>query len=105
MMIEPLSAVIGTLAFGLHLYGKYGERTALQPFMPWVRDNVGYILSSIALCAIGLLAQVDIMEAIGMTKAPIYAAVLCYGGGHAVSRIIGLREANKERKAKVEPVV
>lgn len=99
MMIDPLSAAIGTLAFGLHMYGKYEERTALQPFFPWMKEHMGYTLSSIALCGIGLLAQTDIMDFLGMTKAPIYAAVLCYGGGHAVSRVIGMTQATKERKA------
>jgi len=99
MMIEPLSAVIGTLSFGLHMYGKHKERTDLQTLGQWLKDHIGYILSSLALCAIALLGQAEIMEALGFTKPIIYAAVVCYGGGHAVSRVIGMTQATKERKA------
>lgn len=99
MMIEPVSAIIGTLAFGLHLYGKFTERHNLEKFLPWIGDNIGYTLSSVALCAIALLGQSEIMDELGFTKPLIYAAFVCYGGGHAVSRVIGMTQATKERKA------
>ena len=99
-MIEPVSATIGTLAFGLHLYGKFKERHNLEKFWPWLKDNLGYTLSSLALCAISLLGQSEIMDALGFTKPWIYTAVVCYGGGHAVSRVIGMTQATKERKAQ-----
>jgi len=98
MIIDPTTAIVGTIAFGLHLYGKFGERTNAEQFFPWLSHQLGYVITSIAFCALGLLMQGEIMEPLGFTKPLTFAFVLCYGAGHLVSRVLGITAASKARK-------
>lgn len=93
-------AIVGVLAFGLHLYGRYGTRKEKQAFFPWLKDQVGYILSSAALCTIGILLRDEVMEPLGFAKEGTYVFILCYGAGHAVSRVLGMKHGAEERKAQ-----
>ena len=99
MILDPTTAIVGTLAFALHVYGKFGERTAQEKFFPWLGQQLGYLFTSISFCAIGLLLQPEIMEPLGFTKPLTFAFVLCYGAGHLVSRVLGMSAASKARKA------
>jgi hypothetical protein len=99
MILEPTTAIVGALAFGLHLYGKFAARTKAERFGLWAKENVGYILSSAALCALGILLKDEVMEPLGFTKPLTYIAVMCYGGAHLISRVIGMNEGAKMRKA------
>ena len=51
------------------------------------------------MCGLGLIMRDEIMEPLGFTKPLTYAFVLCYGAGHLVSRLLGIAEAAKSRKA------
>ena len=95
MILDPTTAIVGTLAFALHLVGKYKENTTAIPFPKWIGQNIGYALTSIAFCALGLLLKDEIMEPLGFSKPLTFAAVLCYGAGHLVSRILGIANATK----------
>ena len=99
MILEPTTAIVGTIAFGLHVYGRYQERTQAEKFLPWLGHQLGYIATSLAFCALGLLMQGEIMEPLGFTKPLTFAFVLCYGAGHLVSRVLGINAAAKARKA------
>ena len=99
MIIEPTTAIFGTIAFGLHVYGRYQERTNAELFFPWLSHQLGYLVTSLAFCALGLLMQGEIMEPLGFTKPLTFAFVLCYGAGHLVSRVLGITAASKARKA------
>ena len=99
MIIEPTTAIVGTIAFALHVYGRYQERTANEAFFPWLGHQLGYLFTSLAFCALGLIMQGEIMEPLGFTKPLTFAFVLCYGAGHLVSRVLGITAASKARKA------
>ena len=99
MIIEPTTAIVGTIAFGLHLAGKYTEDPIKSPFFHWSGKHLDYILTSLAMCGLGLIMRDEIMEPLGFTKPLTYAFVLCYGAGHLVSRLLGIAEAAKSRKA------
>ena len=99
MIIEPTTAIVGTIAFGLHVYGRYKEDPIVETFVKWAGKQLGYIITSVAFCALGLLMRDEIMEPLGFTKPLTFAFVLCYGAGHLVSRVLGIAEAAKSRKA------
>jgi hypothetical protein len=99
MILDPTTAIVGTIAFALHVYGRYSERQNAEAFFPWLSHQVGYVLTSLAFCALGLLMQGEIMEPLGFTKPLTFAFVLCYGAGHLVSRVLGINAAAKARKA------
>jgi hypothetical protein len=98
MLPLPL-LIVGIVCFALHVYGKYGERKAPMPFIPWLGHNVGYLFTSLGLCVVGVLLRHEIMEPLGFTKEGTFIAILCYGGAHLVSRVIGMKEAAEVRKA------
>ena len=98
MILDPTTAIVGTIAFGLHVYGKFKERTDSEKFLPWIGHQGGYLVTSIAFCALGLLMQGELMEPLGFTKPLTFAFVLCYGAGHLVSRVLGITAASKARK-------
>ena len=101
MIIEPTLLAVGAVSFGLHFIGKWKETT--MPFGQWFinKQSIVYWLSSLGLCALALLMQPEWAEALGM-KAMTYAVVTCYGGGHLVSRFLGIKDAAAERKAAKE---
>lgn len=101
MIIEPTILAVGVSSFALHFIGKWKETTA--PFGKWIsnRESVLYWTTSTLLCFLSLLLQPDLSEAFGM-KPLTYAAVMCYGGGHIVSRILGIKHAAAEKKDKPE---
>jgi len=98
MLPLPL-LIVGVVCFALHVFGKYEERTAPMPFFPWLGTNVGYLFTSLGLCIVGVLLRHEIMEPLGFTKEGTFIAILCYGGAHLVSRVIGMKEAASVRKS------
>ncbi len=98
MILDPTTAIVGTIAFGLYVYGRYQERTNAEAFFPWLAHQLGYLFTSLAFCVLGLLMQGEIMEPLGFTKPLTFAFVLCYGAGHLVSRVLGMTAASKARK-------
>lgn len=98
-MIPTDLALVGAVAFGLHFLGKW--RSTPLPFIRWItaKDNVIYFVSSLLLCALALLLQPELSAALGMQPLT-YAAIMCYGGGHAVSRFLEIKGAETEKRAK-----
>ena len=99
MILDPTTAIVGVIAFGLHVYGKYKEDPVKNKFIPWIAQQLGYVVTSLAFCALGLLMKDEIMEPLGFTKPLTFAFVLCYGAGHLVSRVLGITAATKSRHA------
>lgn len=100
MILDPTTAIVGTIAFGLHLAGKKSESPVITPLFKWLKANVEYILYSLALCTIGVLLRHEIMEPLGFTKEGTFVAIVCYGGAHIVARFLGMKDAKKERAAE-----
>lgn len=101
-MIASELILVGAAALGLHFVGKWKETT--EPFLSWLwsKKSVSYWVTSVLLCAIALVIQPELADAEGMVlgmKPMTYAVVMCYGGGHAVSRLLGITEAAAEKKA------
>lgn len=99
MILDPTTAIVGTIAFALHVYGKYKENPVKQPFFPWLFSSLDYVIPSLGLCIVGVLLRHEIMEPLGFSKEGTFVFVLCYGAGHAVSRLLGMKQASDARKA------
>ncbi len=99
MIFEPIPATVGALCFALHVYGRYKNDPVPEKFIPYMRHNMAYLLTSIAFCALGILLKDEIAEPLGFSKPLTYVAVVCYGAGHMVSRVLGMQEAAKLRKS------
>lgn len=98
MIIEPTLIAAGTVGFGLHFIGKWKETTL--PFTKWIgnKEALTYWITSTLLCFGALLLTEEVAEPLGFQ--PItWALVVCYGGGHAVSRFLNIKQAEAERKA------
>lgn len=91
--------LIGVLSLSLHFLGKWKETT--DPFKVWFwnKSSVIYWITSAILCALALFMHDDWAPALGMTG-NTYAVVVCYGGGHVVSRFLHIKNAAAEKKAQ-----
>ena len=95
--VDPILILVGGVAFALHFLGKWQSTT--DTFVRWIttKENVTYFVSGILLCALAILLQPELSEALGM-KPLTYAAIMCYGGGHFVARFLEMKQASEEKK-------
>lgn len=91
--------IVGGVAFLLHLLGKW--RSTPLPFIPWItaKKNAVYFAMALLLCFLALLLQGELSTVLGMQPLT-YAAVMCYGGGHAVSRVLDIRSAEGIKRSR-----
>lgn len=96
--VDPILILVGGVAFALHFLGKWQSTT--DKFIPWIttKANVTYFATSVLFCALAILLQPELSEALGM-KPLTYAAIMCYGGGHFVARFLEMKQASEEKKA------
>lgn len=96
-MIYALAA-IGLL---LHFLSKWKETT--MPLGAWVstKDSVIYWITSLLFCVVAMLMVKEWAPAMGMSE-HTYSIVVCYGGGHFISRLLNMNTAAALRRAKNE---
>lgn len=91
--------MLGAIGLILHFLGKWKETT--MPFNQWVssKDSVIYWITSLLFCAIAMIMVDEWAPATGMSP-HTYALVVCYGGGHFISRLLNMNTAAALRRAK-----
>mgnify|MGYP003499665607 FL=1 len=98
-MTLPYNTIITvaiTLAFAVWM--QYKNDANPTPFFQWLfKDNLYYLISTLALCVLGIVWRYDLMEMVGMTKEVIYAVALGSGGGSIIGSIFGIIPAKKAR--------
>ena len=100
------AAIVIVISFGLHIAGKFGERTEKVDFFKWLfgknadgkKENLSYLLYSIAFGLLGTVMKGELMELAGITKDLTYLLAVWYGGAHVVARWLGINAASKARK-------
>jgi hypothetical protein len=97
-MMNTTTAAIGLVSFALHFIGKWKGTT--KPFWEWLwnKESMTYWVTSGLFCILALLMINEWSEPLGM-KPMTYAVITCYGGGHLVSRFLGIKDAAAEKKA------
>lgn len=98
MNLDPALIAVCLIGFGLHVGSRFKERKTLDPFLPWLKSDLGYFLGSMALVALGLIMRYEIMDLVGMTKPLTYVLAVSYGGGHVVAKALGMKEGAEDRK-------
>lgn len=94
---DPTVLALGTLAFAAHFVGKWSE-TPL-PFRTWIAEKATkvYWITATLLCIVALIMQPQWSGAMGM-EPNTYSLVMGYGGGHLVSRFLGVTKAQAEKR-------
>ena len=89
---------IAAVAFALHVVGKYKADPVPMPFGQWAfKTNLTYLLTSLALCVVGVIMRFELIETLGMTKPLIFVFALCYGGGLVISQVLNIKPASDAR--------
>lgn len=93
--------LFGLFGLALHFLGKWGELT--EPLGEWASSKAGkiYIGTSLLCCILAMAMYSLWAPAFGM-EPYTYAIVVGYGGGHAVSKFLGMKNAATVRKFKKE---
>ncbi len=97
--MDPVMILVALISFGLHIYGKWMQRTEALKFWAWIKSNAQYIGYSAALGALASLMHTELMDVLGFTKPLTYTFFVWYGGAHGVSQALGIKAASAERKA------
>lgn len=100
MIIDYGVITVAAIAFALHVIGKYKADPIPTPFVQWAtKRHLTYLITSLALCVVGVIMRHELMDTLGMTKPLIFVFVLCYGGGLVISQVLGIKPAMDARAA------
>jgi hypothetical protein len=98
--MTPTLFALAFFGLALHVYTTFKARTTLDSFLPWLAGNLEYVGLALVWCAVGILARDSVMEILGWTKPDVYIFLVCYGGGHLISKSFDIKEGTEVRKAK-----
>jgi Co/Zn/Cd efflux system component len=97
MILDYGVMVVAAVAFALHVVGKYKADPVPMPFGKWAKEQLTYLLTSVALCVVGVIMRYELMDMLGMTKPLVFVFILCYGGGLVISQALGIKPASDAR--------